>query len=286
MMIPGILAQRRAAGGQAVLWTPLNMATVPPLYLDAHDGVITSVSGFASTISNLGAMGSSGDFAQADSTRRPSILNSELSGKRVLRFDGTSDWMQCDTAAIRDIFRARNAAWSFVVYKKRAADVTPTNRVLFHFLTDSGTARFTHWCGSGSAGKANVPYVSFNASGFATVQGNTASVGSYAFSSADLNLTAGTVALHLNGVLDASSSAPIGSFPDTSAAGGAFPAAVLGARGDAVWMPDIDLAACVVGNTALSASDRQRLEGWAAHKYGLTGNLPANHPYKTAAPTV
>lgn len=30
---------------------------------------------------------------------------------------------------------------------------------------------------------------------------------------------------------------------------------------------------------------RQRLEGYLAHKWGLTANLPSDHPYKSAAPT-
>lgn len=32
------------------------------------------------------------------------------------------------------------------------------------------------------------------------------------------------------------------------------------------------------------AADRERLEGYAAHRWGLTGLLPAGHPYKSAAP--
>ena len=35
-----------------------------------------------------------------------------------------------------------------------------------------------------------------------------------------------------------------------------------------------------------SADTRQRIEGYLAHKWGLTANLPSNHPYKSAAPTV
>lgn len=42
----------------------------------------------------------------------------------------------------------------------------------------------------------------------------------------------------------------------------------------------------IVGVGVLSASDRQKIEGWAAHKYGLTGNLPSDHPYKTLIPTL
>ena len=41
----------------------------------------------------------------------------------------------------------------------------------------------------------------------------------------------------------------------------------------------------VVAETS-SATDRQKLEGYLAHKWGTTSSLPANHPYKTSAPTV
>jgi hypothetical protein len=34
----------------------------------------------------------------------------------------------------------------------------------------------------------------------------------------------------------------------------------------------------------LSTTDRQKVEGYLAHKWGLTANLPAGHPYKNVAP--
>jgi hypothetical protein len=40
-----------------------------------------------------------------------------------------------------------------------------------------------------------------------------------------------------------------------------------------------------VGAT-LSTADRQKLEGYLAHKWALTANLPAEHPYKSTPPTV
>jgi hypothetical protein len=33
-----------------------------------------------------------------------------------------------------------------------------------------------------------------------------------------------------------------------------------------------------------STTDRERLEGYLAHKWGLTANLPANHPFKSTPP--
>jgi M6 family metalloprotease-like protein/uncharacterized repeat protein (TIGR02543 family) len=41
----------------------------------------------------------------------------------------------------------------------------------------------------------------------------------------------------------------------------------------------------VICNANLSASDRQKMEGYLAHKWGLAGNLPADHPYKTQSPS-
>jgi hypothetical protein len=45
------------------------------------------------------------------------------------------------------------------------------------------------------------------------------------------------------------------------------------------------IAELVVCNAILSTADRQLVEGYLAHKWGLTGSLPSNHPYKNAAPT-
>jgi len=40
----------------------------------------------------------------------------------------------------------------------------------------------------------------------------------------------------------------------------------------------------LICNTQLSSDNLERVEGYAAHKYGLTSLLPVSHPYKTLAP--
>ena len=42
----------------------------------------------------------------------------------------------------------------------------------------------------------------------------------------------------------------------------------------------------IVTTSALSTPDCEKMEGYLAHKWALTGNLPAGHPYKSAAPTI
>jgi hypothetical protein len=45
-------------------------------------------------------------------------------------------------------------------------------------------------------------------------------------------------------------------------------------------------AALIVSSAIPTDAEIDRLNGWAAHKYGLTANLPGGHPYKTTAHTV
>ena len=48
---------------------------------------------------------------------------------------------------------------------------------------------------------------------------------------------------------------------------------------------NISIAELVFYNTALSDSDREKIEGYLAWKYNLTSNLPIGHPYKNNPPT-
>jgi hypothetical protein len=42
----------------------------------------------------------------------------------------------------------------------------------------------------------------------------------------------------------------------------------------------------IITATVLSTADRQKVEGYLAHKHSLTASLPADHPFKNEAPTV
>ena len=42
----------------------------------------------------------------------------------------------------------------------------------------------------------------------------------------------------------------------------------------------------IVCNTAPSQADREKLEGYLAHKWGIAGNLDAAHPYKSTPPSL
>ena len=56
-----------------------------------------------------------------------------------------------------------------------------------------------------------------------------------------------------------------------------------GSAGNTVYQ--INIREIIIAPVAVSDSIRQKLEGYLAHKWGLTANLPAGHPYKTVGPT-
>jgi hypothetical protein len=47
---------------------------------------------------------------------------------------------------------------------------------------------------------------------------------------------------------------------------------------------NVAIGECIIINGTFSAIDRQLMEGYLAHKWGLTGSLPTGHPYKLNAP--
>jgi hypothetical protein len=48
---------------------------------------------------------------------------------------------------------------------------------------------------------------------------------------------------------------------------------------------DGQIAEVVLTSSVVSTDIRQRIEGYLAHKWGLTANLPSDHPYKVNVPT-
>jgi hypothetical protein len=287
-MIPGIMAaQMRVESGGGTLWTPLNMATVPQIYLDAEDSTVTDVSGFASAISNLGAMGANGDFSQGTAGRRPAILAAELNGKRVLSFDGSNNILEGGSTAQKDLLRNVSAAWAFFVYKKRGTDGSNTQRRIFHCSKPTSlSVRFT--CEAGNFVAGNTPAIlaaRLDSDSQVNLASGTVLVGAYTMNLYALDYTNRTGRIYIAGALDSENTTLTASAGNTSNTASADPLTI-GARFGPSVAADVDIAGVVISNTYPSADDIDKLFGWAAHKYGLTASLPGGHPYKSSPPTV
>jgi hypothetical protein len=58
---------------------------------------------------------------------------------------------------------------------------------------------------------------------------------------------------------------------------------VLGNDGNTTY-DYISYGEVIIINGTITAEDREKLEGYLAHKWGLEASLPTNHPYKASAP--
>ena len=68
-------------------------------------------------------------------------------------------------------------------------------------------------------------------------------------------------------------------------AGTLFQRLRIGSNDDTTQGLPMDLHELLVVRRAISASERQQIEGYLAHKWGLASSLPAGHPYLASPPT-
>ena len=253
-------------GTQKNNWTPADIDTA--LWLDAADAsTITTVGGAVSQWSDKS--GNNRHATQSDATRRPSFTSSALNGYSALTFDGTNDGLTCGDAfysanlLIFAVAKTSNtSAEQNIVSKWKATG--NQRKFIFRFRSTNKMGAFFSFDGTSPN------------SGFLDTIG-TAGTG-WLISGAVRNGTALTVSL--NGTQNSSTLASTSLFNSTAELAIGF-----NFDGSNVFEPLNGQIAAIVIATNPSLTDLQKLEGWAAHKYGLTANLPAGHPYKLVGPT-
>jgi hypothetical protein len=278
--------------GAATPWTPANITTA--LWLDAADSSTITESG--SAITTWADKSGNGRTATAAGNPTYSATGTSTS-KPAVQLDGTGDGFVSSIAGIGSF----DALDVYMVTQTTAAAAANVN-----------TAHFWGW---GNLGSASSPYPFNTALALLSITGSLASelitvhalsglsggqLGSSTYSrpanTAQIinsrNSTTGTslfadgsaVTLNLANAITTSTNTAPSSFAYTVDSDLHIGAVRSG--GNVAYSPAIKFAEVIVSSTLLSTADRQRIEGYLAHKWGLTANLPNDHPYKTAAPTV
>lgn len=267
-------------------WSPANMAQPPKIWLDDASPV-TLVGGAVSVWSDRSGNGN--DFTQASTSERPVPVAGELAGRQVVRFDGTNDRLLGSAASTLAITRNVGSAWCLGVVRKRGVDSTGSSKILFR--ADTGAVGGTERWGMrlSNTSRANLPEMGvrrLDADTYATLAGGI-QVGTtwhIALFTIDWQNRIGRIAIDGTQVALNATLTTAGSTSDTSSA---QPIAICGHPTATGNFLDADVAAMLVGSGAAlpSTSDLQKLEGWAAWRYGLVGLLPAGHPYKLSPPS-
>jgi hypothetical protein len=251
-------------GNYPKLWSPSELITA--LWYDGDDTGTITLNG--STVSQWNdKSGNLRNVSQATATSQPTYLTNGLNGKPVLTFDGGDslanniDSFYTSDISFFTVARTTSTTTLQSVISKNGA----SNRE-WYFGVDATNKIFqiTNDIGSSSSGDRK-----------ASSTGNAGTnYGIWATSKSGTNVT-----VSLDGTTNSVTLASGTVFNGTSG--------IQIGNGGATTSPfNGGMAEIVVIASSVSDTDRQKLEGYLAHKWGLTANLPAGHPYKTKAPTL
>jgi hypothetical protein len=248
---------------------PRGGATVPASlgaswWLDAADAVTRTVSGTA--VSEWRDKSGNGRHAtQGTATAQPTVAATAMQGLDVVRFDGSD--------------RLQTAAFSAVPAGNSDVSLVTVHRV----LASSGYGTVI---GNYPSGNLQMMY-GFGVAPYVNPWGlwlNTQVPSTSSPSAAVTGRTYLTGAVRAGGQITMFTGASqTNVVSNTQSVGGATPWS-LGANTAGGEFGTLDIAETIVVPSALSTVDRQRLEGYLAHKWGLTADLPTGHPYRSAPP--
>ena len=264
-------------------WTPTTLTN--SMYFDADSVVVVD-----GKVASISSKNGSHIFTQNTVNYRPVLVTNTLNNQPIMRFTKANK-SNLSTENALDYLKNVSYAWVFAVYKRNdVATLATTNALFIASVNGSTSGRFSVYAGT-SDSVANSNKFGFGVRGLdsqgslSTAYGLASESTEWCMSLAYNNYTMANGQAFFNGskVFDGalSTSGTTSNTPSSSMN--------IGMEGDTAYNDghlNGDIAAIIIGNFELTESNRQKLEGWAAHKYGLTANLPAGHPYKILVPTL
>jgi hypothetical protein len=186
--------------------------------------------------------------------QRPTFKTGIVGGRPVFRFNGTSHELLIDNPPLEQPF------WTFLVLQTAAAGGHIYNASAATLLARLGGAAGENVVVNAGAGNM-----------------------SFAGPSLDDDLWHMLFVQH-NGVSTYVAQDGTADAPQNAGANEATTGQLrLFSAGDVAWLSG-DLGAFLIGSGVATSATVDLLFGWGAHWFGLAGNLPALHPYKSAAP--
>lgn len=232
-------------------WTPAALGSSLALWLDADDAATITLNG--SNVSQWNdKSGNDRNATQPIAASQPTYSATSFNGKPTLTWDGIDDAMNLSMSL---------PATDLNLFAVLDPDVTAQN----DYILDIGSVRRTFatsgqiFAGSWNPAAAPITTGGQRIYGFTTGPTN------------QIVYSDGTAVSTLAAVPAALVDGAVG-------LGNRFLGTAFGPVGD--------MSELVFVSGTLSDTDRQKLEGYLAWKWGLEANLPVGHPYKNIPPTV
>jgi hypothetical protein len=254
-------------GSQKVNWDPSLISTA--LWLDANDFITITQS--SNLVSQWNDKSGNARHATASTTARPTYGATSFNSKPGLTFDGTANVLRADSLAT--IAQGDDSPWSAIF--ACSVPSSATNRTLFAFGS-SGISDFFHSAFLNTSNNLILrrrEILGSDADATAVFPTGTPLVYATVFSGT-------TSTFFENGTQSATATTNTPTFggnPNQFAIG-ALARDTIGTFGTPTF------GELIITSGALSTTNRQKTEGYLAHKWGLTANLPADHPYKVNPP--
>ena len=257
-------------------WTPAQITTA--LWLDAADTeTLFTTDGGSTLVTNGSAVGrwndksgNSRNLIQASSGSRPTFNATGRNNKGAIAFNGSTSFLELGQTNLSTNWTCviaasnNNASSSGEVYLAQGSTTNSNPR--WH-LDRSGTdARMLR---RNDAGTIQLP-----------TQGTFAAVAFIQAGTSDGSL----IGVSLNGAALTTATAVSGVFSTTRLTVGALYAGASTVPTSSYFSGS--MFEIIYAPSMLSTLDRQKAEGYLAHKWNLAASLPSDHPYKSIAPTV
>jgi hypothetical protein len=244
------------------LWTPSNLGSGILTAWYKADSISGSDGDGVSAWTD--SSGNGNNLSQAVGARQPTLQTNELNDLSVVRYDGVNDIIS--DGDISDLDVGTGDIWMACVFKS----------------TDDSSAQFFLEKGASSFGLMTTAAGELQARLGGTSNIPLQSAGNWSRTEFVI-VTAARVSSTCNGFVDGSAMTTT----NTTNTGSISNSSVLdiGASGVGSQPMTGDIAEILVGGATLTSSDREKLEGYLAWKWGLQDNLPSAHPYKIFPPT-
>ena len=281
-------------GSQKINWDPSLISTA--LWLDAADAsTVTTVSGNVSQWNDKSGNGR--NAMQSTSGKRPAYQSAAQNGLNAVRFTAASEhFLTAGTTSTWNFLHDGTDSSVFLVSRVRSTGDNPDAAHGFISTASTGSADkgALFFYDDRSIVPRNNALVSIVYRAEIGVSTAISSVndlitpGAYSISSlyldADNATAASRIKFRVNGGADTGSNA----LTNPASAGNSTDALNIGSTGAGATSRGFylsgDICEILILNTQPNITGRQKLEGYLAHKWGLTANLPSDHPYKTAVP--
>jgi len=236
-----------STGGDATAWLPSNSSTSISAWYKSDEGLTYSSSNVVSAWTDQS--GNSNDLSVPGGSTAPSARPKQVNNKDVVEFNDSTEKLQAADSASLDI----TSGISIFAVVLPEIQTTPSERIIVSKGANYKLAIATD---------GETEYTT------STTDSSTSTVANNVFQILGL---VSSNAFYFDGVSGATTSAVNGS-----------------ANTDPldIQLKDAYLAELIIYNGTVSSTDREKIEGYLAHKWLTSSRLSSNHPYKLYAPVV